>query len=135
MSIVSLSLDTKTRQVALTVDGNIVPAEEVSLYKYARYDGDGYDVGFSYTEKRDGANGLVETHSFRLPPEDTTTANVNAQGLVEDKPETVQHDIASFLGRGADMQRKMRQIQGVPDGKVPDGMMTPETRKKMDSGC
>ena len=107
MPIVSISLDTSTRAVVMTIDGVQVPAQDVSLYKcrYTSYDGtEREEVGFSYTMRQKGANGLEETVSYRLPypdPDESSDASQrDARGFIVEQAvdqAKATNDIAAFL--------------------------------------
>lgn len=86
MSIVNMSVDTKTRQVVVAVDGVVVPAIEAHLSKFVFADGE-VMVDLSYTIRSESDSGLVETHRFSLPdpdPDDTILASLNENGLLFD---------------------------------------------------
>lgn len=81
MSIVVMSVDTKTRQVAVTIDGVIVPAVECHLHKFLMSDGT-FDISLSYTISVETEGGLSERRTFFLPdPGDAIIASLNKQGL------------------------------------------------------
>lgn len=65
MAIVSVSLDTVTRQAVLTVGGVIVPTVDFMVEKYT-FDGE-ETVRFSYTIESLNVNGMKERHQFFLP--------------------------------------------------------------------
>jgi len=65
MAIVNVSLDTSTRQVALTVNGVLVPHSECQIFKYT-YDGEEF-IEFSYTSEQINAEGFKTVHRVFLP--------------------------------------------------------------------
>lgn len=78
MAIVNVSVDTKTRQTAVTVDGVIVPAIEFHLSQFIFSDGT-VNLDLSYTIKSESDSGLVETRRFSLP-DPATIAELVADG-------------------------------------------------------
>ncbi len=67
MAIVSVSLDTVTRQAVLTVNGILVPSTEFNISKYLKYDTDNeFELNFSYTIENDH-DGIKERRQFYLP--------------------------------------------------------------------
>ncbi len=78
MAIVNMSVDTKTRQTAVTVDGVMVPAIEFHLSKFIFSDGT-VNLDLSYTIKSESDSGLVETRRFSLP-DPATIAELVADG-------------------------------------------------------
>lgn len=78
MSIVNMSVDTKTRQVVVAVDGVVVPAIEAHLSKFVFSDGEEI-LDLSFTIKSESDNGLVETRRFSLP-DPATIAELVADG-------------------------------------------------------
>ena len=70
MAIVNVSLDTNTKECVLTIDGILVPANEIYFSKYTDYDDpEKYIKDFSYTVKVNDSNGLVETRRYFMPKE------------------------------------------------------------------
>ena len=65
MAIIVVSLDTKSRQMVLTIDGAIVPSTNVFMEKFT-HDGEEF-VGFSYTVESTNEDGLKERRQFFLP--------------------------------------------------------------------
>ncbi|KKM92636.1 hypothetical protein LCGC14_1216450 [marine sediment metagenome] len=100
MSIVNMSVDTKTRQVVVAVDGVVVPAVEAHLSKFVFADGE-VAVDLSYTVKSESDSGLVETRRFSLPtPEDAAVASLDKNGLVsniEPDSKTFSEHLQAFL--------------------------------------
>jgi len=102
MAIVNMSVDTKTRQVAVTVDGVIVPAIECHLHKFLMSDGT-YNISLSYTIRSESDSGLVETHRFSLPdPDDAIVASLDKNGLVS----CVEPDNEAFASQLQDFLQK-----------------------------
>ncbi|UCG02435.1 MAG: hypothetical protein JSW11_00285 [Candidatus Heimdallarchaeota archaeon] len=64
MAIVNVSLDTKSRQAVMTIDGILIPANEFNIGKYI-FDGR-EEIDFSYIREID-VNGMMERRSFYLP--------------------------------------------------------------------
>lgn len=100
MSIVNMSVDTKTRQTAVTVDGVMVPAIEFHVSKFIFSDGT-VNLDLSYTVKSESDSGLVETRRFSLPtPEDAAVASLDKNGLVsniEPDSKTFSEHLQAFL--------------------------------------
>jgi len=69
MAIVNMSVDTKTRGVAVTVDGIIVPAVACHLDKFIDMDGQVH-ISLAYTVEVDSGNGLLERRTFFMPQPD-----------------------------------------------------------------
>lgn len=68
MAIVSVSLDTKTRQAILTINGVLIPSDEFNISKYLKYDTeDEYEINFGYTIEHTEEGGLKERRHFYLP--------------------------------------------------------------------
>jgi hypothetical protein len=65
MAIVNVSLDTNSRQAVLTINGIIVPTDDVMIEKYA-FDGEEI-VRFSYTVESINVDGMKERRQFYLP--------------------------------------------------------------------
>jgi hypothetical protein len=103
MSIVNVSLDTKSRVVVLTIDGIQVPQDGCSIDRWINMDGEEH-ISFSYTRESVNGSGLTERHQFSLPtPEElavVTIANVDKDGLVSKivyNDEKAKADIIDFL--------------------------------------
>ncbi len=100
MAIVNMSVDTKTRQVAVTIDGTIVPAVECHLHKFLRSDGT-FDISLSYTVSVETAGGLSERRTFFLPdPDDIIIASLDENGLmsrIEPDNEAFADHLRDFL--------------------------------------
>lgn len=125
MAIVSISIDTKTRAVAMTVDGTIVPADSVYLNKSQDYDGKPY-LRFEYTTRAKNASGLEEIHGYFLPPPDDTAASAtaNEHGLVE-------HQMVDAAKAVADIQAYFAQAKPMK-GQMPDKHAgSPEMQRMM----
>jgi hypothetical protein len=107
MSVIGISLDTSSRQLALTIDGVIVPATDVYVEKFMDAFNDGKEiVNFSYTIKSINSQGLKERRQFYLPsPEELATeahAGLDKNGL-SSKPvhndEKAKADTIDFIKR------------------------------------
>lgn len=105
MAIVNMSVDTKTRQVAVTIDGVIVPAVECHLHKFLRSDGT-FDISLSYTISVDTDGGLSERRTFFLPdPDDQIVATLNKDGLAS----RVEPDGEAFASQLQDFLKKRKK--------------------------
>jgi len=94
MSLINISLDTNTRAVALTIDGNGIDFKSFDIF--ARQDDD--DVFFTLRQEIPAENGLVTVKDFRLPSPDET--DVDSLGLIESsgtEEEVVAANTANFL--------------------------------------
>lgn len=104
MAIVNLSLDTGSRQIALTVNGVIVPCSDCWLEKYS-YDGEEY-IRFTYSVETTDTNGMKERRQYYLPtPEELATeahAGLNEDGfaskIVHDDKQA-QADMIDYLAK------------------------------------
>ena len=76
MSLINASLDTQTRAMKVTIDGQDVGFKSLFLDVF-----DDGDVSFSMEQEIPAENGLVTLKRFRLPSEPTEP--VNDAGLVE----------------------------------------------------
>jgi len=102
MAVVNVSLDTNTRQLALTINGVLVPASECFVEKYV-YDGDEV-IRLSYTVASVNADGLKEVRQFHLPSAEElmslSSASLDESGfaskIVGDK-EQAMADTVNFL--------------------------------------
>lgn len=72
MAIVNFSIDTNTRQAALTVDGQIISAIACHFSKGIDFDGESF-LRFSYIVEIKNDNGLIERREFFLPDSDDNT--------------------------------------------------------------
>lgn len=104
MAIVSVSLDTVTRQAVLTVNGILVPSVEFNISKYLKYDTDNeFELNFSYTVEND-QDGIRERRQFYLPSLEKGAvdahSNLNESGLAS-KPvyddEKAKADVVEYL--------------------------------------
>ncbi len=102
MSIVNISLDTVSKQMALTINGVLVPFFECDMSKMV-WDGDEH-ISFSYTTEGADSNGLMEKRRFFLPgPEDIVAEAdiaVNDDGLASKAvfdDEKAKADVVDFL--------------------------------------
>lgn len=88
MSLVNISLDTKTRQIVLAVDGVLVQCESCGLDKWVDdYDGEKTErISFYYTVVVDNGLGMKETRRFYLP--DKPLADASAEVEEESQPDT-----------------------------------------------
>lgn len=102
MSIVNVSLDTKSRQVILTINGVLVPFVEMNMSRWF-FDGK-ESVNFSYTTEGVDADNMKERRQFFLPdPEDLVAeADINEDGFasraVRDD-EKAKADVIDYLKR------------------------------------
>ncbi len=76
MSLINVSLDTKTRATKVTIDSGDISFKSLFLDIF-----DGSDVSFSLEQEIPAENGLVTLKRFRLPSEPSEP--VNDAGLVE----------------------------------------------------
>lgn len=76
MAIVSVSLDTATRQAILTINGVLVPSDEFNISKYKKYDTGEIEPSFGYTIESVGSDGLTERRQFYLPSSEEIAAEV-----------------------------------------------------------
>lgn len=107
MSIVNMSVDTKTRQVAVTVDGILVPAIECHLHKFTMSDGS-VDISLSYTVRSESDSGLVETRRFSLPdPKDAVLAVLNENGLISN----IELDSEVFASQLQDFLKRKKMVK------------------------
>ena len=76
MSIINISVDTDSRQAALTVDGIIVPVIACHLSKGIGFDGEPF-LHLSYVVEIENNGGLLERREFILqdPDEDEVFAS------------------------------------------------------------
>lgn len=102
MAIVNVSLDTTNRQAVLTVNGVLVPADDIFIEKYV-YDGETV-VRFGYTIESIDANGMKERRQFYLPsPEELVTeahAGLDEEGFaskVLHDDEKAKADVIDFF--------------------------------------
>ena len=102
--IVNVSLDLGSRQMAVTMDGIIIPATEVFLDKFV-VEGEQF-ISFSYTIETKSDNGMRERRQFFLPrPEDgpiDSLGELNESGLAsrvvfDDKK--AKADVIDYLKR------------------------------------
>ncbi len=105
MAIVNLQLDTKTRQMVLTIDGVLIPATEMWMNK-SIFD-DQVSVEFAYRIESENDDGLKEVRHFFLPsPKELDTiakTDINESGLASKIPhndEKAKADIIEFLKQG-----------------------------------
>lgn len=103
MAIVNVSLDTQSRQMALTINGVIVPMNGCYIEKYTQHDGE-VRISFSYTVENVDGNGLKETRQFFLPsPEDLAVeahTGLNKDGLaskIVHDDEKAKADVIAYL--------------------------------------
>ncbi len=83
MSLINVSLDTKTKNPKITIDGAEVSFESFFLDVF-----DDGDVHFSMEQEVPAENGLVTIKRFRLPSEPTEP--VNDAGLVESEGSKIE---------------------------------------------
>jgi hypothetical protein len=103
--MVSVSLDTSTRQFVLVIDGVLVPSTDVMIEKYV-YDGEEF-LRFSYTIELTDVNGMRERRQFYLPSKEELAteahAELNADGLsskIVYDDEKAKADVIDFLKQG-----------------------------------
>jgi len=80
MAMVNVSIDTKTRQSVMTIDGVIVPAMAFRVNKWIDMDGDP-QLGLSYLVETQNENGLSERREFFLPDPEDDSALANEAGM------------------------------------------------------
>jgi len=104
MAMVVVSVDTKSRQAILTVNGVLVSSDEFNIGKYKKYDEDGYEISFGYTIERVDDDGIVERRQFYLPSQEeiavTANAELNDDGFaskVVHDDEKAKADVIKFL--------------------------------------
>ena len=102
MAIVNVSLDTKSRQVVLTINGILVPFVEVNMSRWF-FDGE-ESINFSYTTEGVDADGMKERRQFFLPdPADAVAeADINEDGFASKAArddEKAKADIIDYLKR------------------------------------
>lgn len=108
MAIVAVSLDTKTRQAILTVNGVLIPSDEFSISKYLKYDTkDEYEINFGYTIEHTDDGGLKERRYFYLPSQEeiATQAHteLNKDGFASKAihdDEKAKADVIDFIKQG-----------------------------------
>lgn len=77
MAIVSVSLDTGTRQMVLVINGVIVPARDIMIEKYTI---DGEEIlMFSYVIESVSTDGMKERRQFYLPSPSEIVANTHSK--------------------------------------------------------
>lgn len=100
MSVVNVSLDTKSRQVVITINGVLVPFTE---FNFSKWTWEGEDkINFSYTTEGVDLDGMKERRQFFLPdPDDLITeADINKDGLASKAArddEKAKADVIDFL--------------------------------------
>lgn len=67
MSMINITLDTKTRKAYLTVDGIVVTTDDFYFSKFLDYDTGEERIEFSYTYKTTNEDGMEEQRRFYLP--------------------------------------------------------------------
>lgn len=101
MAMVSLSLDTDSRQVVLLVDGEVKPMAEVHLAYFFDFDG-AKVIRFEYSMDVANEDGLMEKRIFILPDKDQMNLPVDSTGMIlrkaVDSPE-IAKDIHKYLER------------------------------------
>jgi len=99
MAIISIAVDTKSRESVVTVDGQIVATKGFMVEKYV--DADGVSrLSLSYCKDDKEESGLDRVTYWYLPQPEETQASVNEHGLAERKdptPSEVADSIASFV--------------------------------------
>jgi hypothetical protein len=104
MAIVNVSLDTSSRQMVLTVNGVLVPTNDIFVEKYI-HEGEAF-VRFGYTIESTNPDGMKERRQFYLPsPEGLATeahAGLNEEGFASKilhDDEKAKADVIDFLKR------------------------------------
>lgn len=109
MATVNVSLDTKTRQAVLMINGVIIPADNFSVHRDT-FDGE-VDISFSYTIESVDANGMKERRRFFLPSREDVAPSVGSE-LNEDgfaskivhNDDKAKADIIDFFQKGRNPQ-------------------------------
>lgn len=94
MAVVTMSVNTKTREVAVVVDGTLVPAIECRLAK--QIFGGELDISLSYVVEVESGNGLVERRMFFLPEESESLAS---KVVDMTKDNDIQKDVDKIFDR------------------------------------
>jgi len=81
MSIVSISVNTETRESALTVDGQIVPAIACHFSKGIDYEGRPF-TRLRYILEASDEKGLTQLTEYFLPDEEEEAVIANNNGLI-----------------------------------------------------
>ncbi len=108
-AVVNISFDIETRGVVLSIDGVVVPSDDIFFNKFT-HDGEQH-VGFSYTLEVANENGLKERRQFFLPsPEEVA---LDSFGKVDDRgfvskivhdDEKAKADVINYLQQGRESQ-------------------------------
>jgi hypothetical protein len=102
MAIVSVSLDTATRQAVLTINGILVPSDEFNISKYIKYDTkDEFGIDFGYSVENVDGNGMKERRHYYLPSANSV-AELNEDGFaskIARNDEKAKADTIDFLKR------------------------------------
>lgn len=104
MAIVNVSLDTRSKQTVLTIDGMLVAADEVNMSKYL-WEGEEF-ITFSYTTETITSDGLKERRQFYIPsPEELAVeahAGLNDKGFASKvvyDDEKAKADVVDFFNK------------------------------------
>jgi len=108
MAIVNVSLDTKTRNVVLTINGILVAQDGCSIDRYIDYEGE-ENIYFTYTVESIDGSGMKERRMFTLPsPEEASVMDASeldengfASNTVHDD-EKAKADTIDFLKKRTD---------------------------------
>jgi len=121
MAMVNISLDTKTRQVVLTVNGVLVSCESCGIDKWVDSE-DVEHLSFHYTITDETEQGMKETRRFYLP-EASVGVSAEAEGEGE-KEEVVEPDEETGLVSEVveqpiqpddeDIQKDLKDVFGQP---------------------
>jgi hypothetical protein len=99
MAIISIAVDTSSRESVITVDGQIVAAKCFMVEKYV--DADGVSrLSLSYCKDDKDESGLDRVTYWYLPQPEETNASLNEHGLAQRKDQTpseVAGNVASFV--------------------------------------
>jgi hypothetical protein len=100
-SVVTISLNTATRQAVLMIDGALINANEFDVSQYVNMDGE-VQLSFGYTIEHDGADGIKERRHFFLPPKDAVEAIASSdkRGLaLKSDDEKAKADTVDYLAK------------------------------------
>lgn len=92
MAIVSLSLNTETKDLVMTMDGNIIPVDECGMDKWQYKTEDGSmktEVNFWYTSVKKNEQGLEQRVTYRLAADGSAMTESTDMDLPKVAAETV----------------------------------------------
>lgn len=86
MAKINLSLDTETKQMMMTIDGELQSFDSVHLSKFKFSDGEEF-MSFSFVTQVTNSNGLKEERRFFMPIDEDTVAKIksSADSLTQQK--------------------------------------------------